>query len=110
MPPSRPGHRRFARALEFCESDLYRDLEGQFDLIMANPPYIQDDSERLYRHGGGHMGTDLSVRIVSEGLGRLTPGGKLLLYTGSCGAGRLAGAAGPPRGDLRRWSKLCMDV
>lgn len=71
------------RALQFCESDLYRDLAGQFDLIVANPPYIQDDAERLYRHGGERMGTDLSVRIVSEGLPRLTPGGQLLLYTGS---------------------------
>ena len=69
--------------MQFCESDLYRDLDGQFDLIVANPPYIQDDAGRLYRHGGDRMGTDLSVRIVQEGLERLTPTGQLLLYTGS---------------------------
>ncbi|MDB5744963.1 MAG: hypothetical protein JWR68_3278, partial [Polaromonas sp.] len=67
----------------FAHSDLYQSLEGRFDLIVANPPYLVDAGERTYRHGGGALGSALSVRIVKEGLARLAPGGRLLLYTGA---------------------------
>ncbi len=65
------------------ESDLYASLDGAFDLIISNPPYLVDPQQRLYRHGGGEFGAALSVRIAEEGIGRLAPGGRLLLYTGS---------------------------
>ncbi|MBH3428918.1 methyltransferase [Pseudomonas alkylphenolica] len=63
-------------------SDVLRGVTGTFDLIVANPPYMLDASERTYRHGGGKLGEGLSLRIVRESLPRLTPGGTLLLYTG----------------------------
>lgn len=63
-------------------SDVLASVEGTFDLIVANPPYMNDDRQRAYRHGGGALGEQLSVRIASESLGRLAPGGSLLLYTG----------------------------
>jgi methylase of polypeptide subunit release factors len=67
----------------FRQSDLYRDVASGVDLIVANPPYLVDDDERIYRHGGGRFGSALSERIVKEGLPLLAPGGKLVLYTGS---------------------------
>jgi methylase of polypeptide subunit release factors len=70
-----------ARGVTFVASDLYAAVEGSFDAIVANPPYLVDAARRAYRHGGGSRGTDLAVRIVSEGLGRLRPGGQLVLYT-----------------------------
>ena len=63
-------------------SDVLQDVEGSFDLIVANPPYMQDPDQRAYRHGGDALGADLSLRIVEESLPRLTLGGSLLLYTG----------------------------
>ena len=63
-------------------SDLLSGVPGQFDLIMANPPYMMDPAERAYRHGGGERGDGLSRAIVDEALQRLAPGGRLLLYTG----------------------------
>ena len=66
-----------------AQGDLFQALEGQYDLIVANPPYLNDDSQRLYRHGGGRWGEELSARIVREGLERLAPGGRLILYTGA---------------------------
>lgn len=63
-------------------SDVLQGITGQFDLIVANPPYMLDAGERTYRHGGGALGEQLSLRIVEEALPRLAPGGTLLLYTG----------------------------
>ncbi|MCU0117765.1 class I SAM-dependent methyltransferase [Pseudomonas sp. B2M1-30] len=63
-------------------SDLLASVEGQFDLVVANPPYMNDQQQRAYRHGGGALGEALSVRIVREALPRLKAGGTLLLYTG----------------------------
>jgi SAM-dependent methyltransferase len=63
-------------------SDVLGSVEGEFDLIVANPPYMNDDRQRAYRHGGGALGEQLSLRIVAESLGRLAHGGSLVLYTG----------------------------
>lgn len=64
-------------------SDLLSAVEGGFDLMVANPPYLLDALDRIYRHGGGHLGEGLSRRIVEVALDRLNPGGTLLLYTGT---------------------------
>ena len=71
-----------ATNLRACYSDLLDDVEGRFDLIVANPPYLLDPDARTYRHGGGDLGAGLSLRIVEQSMERLTPGGKLVLYTG----------------------------
>jgi methylase of polypeptide subunit release factors len=65
------------------QSDLLADIEGSFDLIVANPPYLADASARLYRDGGGTLGSGLSLQIIKTAIDRLTPGGTLLLYTGA---------------------------
>ncbi|HEY2464346.1 MAG TPA: class I SAM-dependent methyltransferase [Steroidobacteraceae bacterium] len=65
------------------ESDLFANISGSYDLIIANPPYLVDPRGRTYRHGGGHLGSDLSVRFVEAGISRLARGGRLVLYTGS---------------------------
>jgi methylase of polypeptide subunit release factors len=57
-------------------------VEGEFDLIVANPPYLVDKEARTYRHGGGDLGRSLGLRMATEALGRLAPGGRLLFYTG----------------------------
>ena len=67
----------------FRHSDLFDEVEPGVDLIVANPPYLVDTDQRLYRHGGGRFGAALSERIVVEGLPLLAPGGRLVLYTGS---------------------------
>lgn len=66
-----------------AHSDLFSSIEGRFDLIVANPPYLNDPLERAYRHGGGDLGSGLSLRIAQAARESLSPGGVLLLYTGS---------------------------
>ena len=68
--------------VELRHSDLLNDIEGGFDLVMSNPPYILDPDQLRYRHGGDMRGAGLSLAIVEAALDRLNPGGTLLLYTG----------------------------
>jgi len=69
--------------VEARHSDLMANIESEFDLIVSNPPYLVDPTERAYRHGGGPLGADLSLRIVRAALENLAPRGTLLLYTGA---------------------------
>lgn len=68
--------------LQLREGSLLDPVEGEFDLIVSNPPYMLDTDKRAYRHGGDALGADLSLAIVEAALPRLAPGGTLLLYTG----------------------------
>jgi methylase of polypeptide subunit release factors len=65
------------------QSDLLENTSGCFDLIVSNPPYLIDEKERAYRHGGGGLGEGLSIEILRQSLPRLSVGGTLLLYTGA---------------------------
>jgi SAM-dependent methyltransferase len=68
--------------LELLPGDGTVAGHGEFDLIISNPPYLVDASERAYRHGGARLGRELSLAIAASALNRLAPGGRLLLYTG----------------------------
>lgn len=71
------------RDVSFYQGDLLREVPGEFDLIVSNPPYMQDSLARRYRDGGARWGAQVSLRIVEEALPRLAAGGTLILYTGS---------------------------
>ena len=70
-------------AVRTAASDILQDIDGTFDLVVANPPYLVDDDKRVYRHGGDLRGAGLSLRIAQEAAERLNPGGRLLLYSAS---------------------------
>jgi len=103
---------------ELVSSDVLQNVRGEFDLIVSNPPYMQDPAARTYRHGGGDYGEALSVRIVRECLPRLAPGGVLIVYTGSAivdGADTFetsvrAALAAFPRADRAVYEELDPDV
>lgn len=65
-----------------CRSDLLGGVDGEFDLILTNPPFMIDPLGRAYRDGGAH-GYDLSLRIIDQAVRRLAPGGELVLFTGT---------------------------
>jgi methylase of polypeptide subunit release factors len=68
---------------ELVETDGLADVAGPIDVALANPPYIIDPQGRTYRDGGDMHGGQLSLDLAVEAAGRLSPGGCLLLYTGS---------------------------
>jgi release factor glutamine methyltransferase len=103
-------------AVSLATSDVLKQIDGGFDALVANPPYLVDDPGRVYRDGGGGLGIDLSVRIVTEGLERLGRGGQLVLYTGSPivdGGSVLQAALAPVlsrRAASFQWEELDPDV
>ena len=69
-----------ARAVQ---SNIFQNAPGSFDLIVSNPPYLIDEKERTYRHGGGRFGEGLALEILRQSMDRLAKGGTLILYTGT---------------------------
>jgi methylase of polypeptide subunit release factors len=70
------------REIQIVLSDVLDGVDGQFDLIVANPPYMIDPGGPAYRDGGAD-GIGLALRIVCDSLPRLTRNGTLALYTGT---------------------------
>ncbi len=67
---------------ELAAGDALSQLAGVFDVVLCNPPYLQDDEARAYRDGGADLGRALGVKIAAQALQRLAPGGRLIFYTG----------------------------
>lgn len=75
------------------ESDLFTELEGVYDLIVSNPPYV--DAEDLasmpaeYQHepamalGSGHDGLDITRAILSQAADYLSEQGLLIVEVGN---------------------------
>lgn len=70
-------------AARFVEGDDLCGIEGEFDLVLANSPYIIDPAGRAYRDGGDLHGAGVALAMACEAVPRLAAGGRLLLYTGS---------------------------
>lgn len=64
-------------------SDGVGSVAAGFDLAIANPPFIIDEDGPAYRAGGGDFGAGLSLDWTLAAAEKLTPGGRMLLYTGS---------------------------
>jgi release factor glutamine methyltransferase len=64
-------------------SDMLCNVDGNFDLMVSNPPFMIDRAERAYRHGGGPLGAGLALACVEAAIDRLAPGGSLVLFTGA---------------------------
>ncbi|MBQ3912986.1 MAG: peptide chain release factor N(5)-glutamine methyltransferase [Lachnospiraceae bacterium] len=79
--------------LKLIEADLFEGLEGRYDIITANPPYIDTGLihglipeiwkyEPMTALDGGEDGLVFYRRIVGEAPQRLTPGGWLVFEIG----------------------------
>ncbi len=68
---------------DFVRTSGLSDVDGPFDLILANPPFMIDAHARAYRDGGDALGTALALDWSAQAMDRLAAGGRLLLYMGS---------------------------
>lgn len=68
--------------VELVEGESLDEVSGLVDLVIANPPYIMDESGREYRDGGDMHGARLSLDWALAAARRLEREGRMLLYTG----------------------------
>src|SRR5262245_5562386 len=81
-----------AGRITFRHADLLEDVNGRFDLVVSNPPYVSDGdragiqpevrfepAEALY---AGSDGLDVVRRLVPQAAERLKPGGMLIFEFG----------------------------
>lgn len=66
-------------AVETLAAGSVEAVEGGFDLLIANPPYLMDAGSRAYRDGGGMNGAALALEWALAG----ARSGDVLLYTGA---------------------------
>ncbi|MFZ4617978.1 MAG: peptide chain release factor N(5)-glutamine methyltransferase [Rectinemataceae bacterium] len=93
LPASRPGGN-----VSFVEQDLLAGTSGPFDLILANPPYVESTlarelaaswGEPLLALDGGLDGLDLLRRLIPAAARALAPGGCLMVEADATHAARL---------------------
>jgi methylase of polypeptide subunit release factors len=102
--------------VELVEGSGLDAVDGGMDLVLANPPYVMDEEDRAYRDGGGMLGAQLSLDWTLSAARRLSPGGRMLLYTGvaiEAGADHLREALEeqlPPLGCTLAYEELDPDV
>lgn len=88
--------RRSGAKVKFVLSDVFEDVDGKFDIIVSNPPYIPAaEIEKLDREvrdfepraalDGGDDGLDFYRKIAAQAAGRLKEKGALML---ECGEGQ----------------------
>lgn len=83
---------RLGARVKFIESDWFAAVEGEFDLIVGNPPYVTEGDAHLSEGDlrfepikaltSGADGMSAIQRIVAEAPRHLAPGGWLLLEHG----------------------------
>ncbi len=86
------GRNGVSDRIEFIKSDLFASLDGKFDIIVSNPPYIsRPEFESLQKEvlmephvalDGGSDGLDFYRKIISEAAKRLTSGGYIIFEIG----------------------------
>ncbi|MFB6166816.1 MAG: HemK2/MTQ2 family protein methyltransferase [Candidatus Nanohaloarchaea archaeon] len=73
--------------VEAVESDLFDDIEGEFDLVVFNPPYVPvgremgDEEERAW--SGGERGREITDRFLDGLDSHLADDGTVLLLQSS---------------------------
>ncbi|HIH01579.1 TPA: methyltransferase [Thermoplasmata archaeon] len=73
--------------VDVVESDLFENVEGIFDVIAFNPPYlaVEDTSTAWIETSwsGGMDGTEVSAVFLEEARKRLAPGGRIYMILSS---------------------------
>lgn len=89
----RRNARRLGLPVATGVADCFQGIGDRFDVVVSNPPYVDDDDPRLGEgdlrfepsralRGGPNGGLDIIARLVREAPDRLVPGGWLCLEHG----------------------------
>jgi release factor glutamine methyltransferase len=55
-----------AERIEFVKSDLFDNVDGSFDTIIFNPPYLPEEEPRDVALDGGKKGYELAERFLKD--------------------------------------------
>lgn len=85
---TRYNARRNNIRITVAESDLFKGVEGSFDLIVFNPPYLpseplEEKDEYARTWDGGKDGREIIKKFICECRGFLNPGGRVELVISS---------------------------
>jgi len=68
-------------------SDLFENVEGKFDIIIFNPPYLpldsKEDAESQVTTTGGGKGSEITNEFLKQAKNYLEANGKIFLITSS---------------------------
>ncbi len=69
------------------KSDLFSDIDGEFDLIIFNAPYLPDNdkSSMASTWYGGRAGIELSVEFLRQAVGHMKDASKIVIVESSFG-------------------------
>jgi release factor glutamine methyltransferase len=81
---------QFERRIRFHKTDLLEGLEGQFDFVVSNPPYVGESEEDTVQLEvrkfeprnavfAGPKGTEVIARLIPQAHAILRPGGWLVI-------------------------------
>ncbi|MCR5210381.1 MAG: peptide chain release factor N(5)-glutamine methyltransferase [Lachnospiraceae bacterium] len=90
---ARENGKTLGLAAEFIQSDLYENIDGCFDIIVSNPPYIKTDviatlmpevrdHDPYIALDGGEDGLDFYRKIIAGAVSHLNRNGKVYLEIG----------------------------
>lgn len=79
---------------KFIQSDLFSNVEGKFNVILFNPPYLPTGKEETLpdkrenaAYDGGKSGLQISLRFIKEAGAHLLPNGKVAIIATSLNDG-----------------------
>jgi release factor glutamine methyltransferase len=80
--------------VRLVQGDLLSEVEGSFDLVVSNPPYVSPEEYetlqpeiRLYEPYEAVVGVDVGAKVADAARALLRPGGRIVL---ECGDGQAA--------------------
>ena len=73
--------------IEAIKSDLFQKINGKFDLIVFNPPYLpkdkKEDDESSQATTGGKKGDEIIIKFIKQSINHLEKDGIILLLVSS---------------------------
>jgi release factor glutamine methyltransferase len=75
--------------IDTVKSDLFEKVQGNYDVIVFNPPYLPGATtstswiERAW--SGGDEGSETAVKFLNDAWKHLSPGGRILIILSSVG-------------------------
>lgn len=75
--------------MDVLMSDLFEKVDGYFDVIAFNPPYLPEETRSTSwiekSWSGGNEGSEVAVRFLQEAWRHLAPGGRIYIILSSLG-------------------------